>query len=233
MIMPTNSQHIMILGKNGTGKTTEALWHLSQRDFDRPWIIIDFKRDELVNSLPVTALASIEDKPPSDPGLYVVHATWQHAEPRGRLEKYFYEIMDQKRTGILIDEGQRIGQHNPGFRTVLFEGRQPEVCMIYLTQRPSFIDTVAMSEPAFFQIFMLQHIDHWRRLWEVIEEERLDPARLREAGDHHSYYWDSNHDTLEILAPCPAFPVIYDRILTVLPRYQDAASEPLPRRIRV
>ena len=49
---PRDDEHTAVWGRNGTGKTQLATYILSRQDFKRkPWVIIDYKGDELLNSL--------------------------------------------------------------------------------------------------------------------------------------------------------------------------------------
>lgn len=234
MRLATDNERVFITGKTGTGKTTEGLWQLSQRSIDvMPWIIIDFKKDDLVAQLPVTALVSIREPPPREPGLYVAGATWEDAEPRGGIDSYLLAILAQGRTGIFIDEGQVMGQRSRGLRMVLTQGRQPQVPVIFLTQRPVNVDTYTLSEANILQIFLLIHPDDHARVAGYVPPDRLDFNELRRLGDHHSFWYDVDKDDLEIAAPCPPFTDVYDRILLRLPRYEDAPAEQLPRRVRV
>jgi hypothetical protein len=69
---PTDTQHLSIVGKTGTGKTQAAAWHLSRRSFDvMPWIIINHKRDDLLTSIRAEEIDL--DKVPRKAGLYSLH----------------------------------------------------------------------------------------------------------------------------------------------------------------
>jgi len=235
MQLPTDSERILIAGHTGSGKTHEALHHLSQRSIDeKPWIILDFKGDDLVSSVPVTAPADKHAPPPVDPGLYVVRVSWEDAEPGGLVDRYLLAICDQRRTGVFIDEGQMLGHRNRGIRTLLTQGRSYECPLIFVTQRPCYVDTFAFSEADYLQLFLLTHPDDKERVAGYVPRDRLDFDRLRAAGEHRSFLYDVRHDRIEILEPAPPFGDIYDRILTRLPTYEEeGAGDTLPRRVRV
>jgi hypothetical protein len=235
--LATDQERILIAGHTGSGKTHEALHHLSQRSIDvRPWVILDFKGDDLVSSVPVTEPWTLADGPPDAPGLYVVTCQWDDGEPGGAADRFLRAALDRGNIGIFIDEGQRLGQQNPGLRAVLTQGRSKFVPLIFLTQRPRFVDTFALSESEYLQFFNLPHPDDRDRIARFVPADRLDFARLQALGPHHSFLYDVRNDRLHTLGPAPDFATIHRRILTRLPRYDDGPDHPAgrnPRRIRV
>lgn len=233
MRLPTDSQRIVIAGHTGSGKTMEALHHLSQRSIDeRVWIVLDQKGDDLTSRLPVSGPLALGDDLPELPGLYVVRAPIEDHDRGGPVADLFLRIYQRGRTGVLIDEGGMVGARNKGLRTLLTLGRSRECPVILLTQRPVNIDTYALSESEFLQFFQLRFPEDRERIAKFVPPERIDFDRLREFGEHHSYYYDVLADQVTVLQPCPPFQAIYDRILTRLPRIASADFMP-PGRIRV
>jgi hypothetical protein len=236
MRYPDDSHVIFIMGHKGTGKTQEGLSQLSQRSFDeKPWILLDFKHNDLVAQMPVNGIVSVHEHPPAEPGLWCAKVTLEDARKGGPLEQYFHRCLRQGNTGLFVDEGRRIGGANDGFRAVIAEGRSQKVPVIFVCQRPVHVDTWCMSEADFFQVFNLVHPDDHARVWGVIPPNRLDFPTLRGAGKHHSFYYDVELDKLELIEPCDPFQVIYDRTLTRLPVFQDGAApgSPPARRYRL
>jgi hypothetical protein len=235
MRLPTDNERVLIAGHTGSGKTHEALHHLSQRSFDAmPWIILDFKGDDLVAAMPITAPASLGDGPPDEPGLYTVKCDYTDGEPGGRVQSYLESCLERGHVGVFVDEGLRLGQHNPGLRAMLTQGRSKFCPLIFLTQRPAFVDTFALSESEYLQNFMLPHPDDRERMQRYVP--RLDFDALRGHGEHFSYWYDVRADRLDILAPAPAMPEILHRLFTRLPIYVDPIEAPVtenPRRARV
>jgi len=234
MRLPTDQEAVTIIGKRGSGKSHEGLWQLSQRSFDEmPWIVLTFKSDDLMDAIPVNAMLQPGDAPPTDPGLYAMRCTWEDAEPRGNVDKFLGRCLLNGNTGLFIDEGQLMGQHSRGLRLVLTQGRSPRVPMIFLTQRPVHVDTFALSEPNFFQFFLLTHADDIDRVHRQCPV-KPDFDELREHGPYHSFWYDSVTNRVELVGPAPSRADIFDRILYRLPRFEEsAAAVNLPRRVRV
>jgi DNA helicase HerA-like ATPase len=70
--LPRFDKRTAIIGSTGSGKTQLAVWLLSSRDFHkRPWIIFDFKGDELIEAIGPREI-NVYGAPPKKPGLYVV-----------------------------------------------------------------------------------------------------------------------------------------------------------------
>ena len=237
MRLPTDNERILIAGHTGSGKTHEALHHLSQRSFDSmPWIILDFKGDDLVAACPITAPADLDAPLPDEPGVYVVPCKAVDGEPGGRVQAYIESCLTRGDIGLFIDEGIRLGQHNPGLRALLTQGRSKRCPCIFLTQRPIYVDTFALSESEYLQVFPLPHPDDRKRMGEFIPRDRLDFDRLRQAGPHHSFLYDVRADELEILAPSPPLSEILNRMFIRLPHIIDPVNAPVlenPRRARV
>jgi hypothetical protein len=232
--LPLDSEGILIVGRRGSGKTMEALHHLSQRSIgEKPWIVIDFKGDDLVSKIPTSAPASLTDPPPHLPGLYVVRAEIADHRTGGAVNDYLQAIYEQGNTGVFIDEGLMLGQHNRGLRLMLTQGRSRGCPMILVTQRPFNIDTYAFSESEYIQVFFLQVEDDQDRVYSFFSRQMFSFEELREKGLYHSCIYDVRANVIEYLDPCPPFEAIYDRILTRLPLYVEPEPPPIPRRTKL
>jgi hypothetical protein len=194
MRLPDDSQHLAIVGVNGSGKTQAAAWHLSQRAFDRiPWIIYDFKGDELLNE--IEGAETIDTKyTPKKKGLYIVHPLPDEQE---QVAAQMWAIWQRENTGVYVDEGYMIGD-SPAFRALLTQGRSKHIPIICLSQRPSWISRFLFSESNFYQIFRLND-KRDKKTVEAFVPINMD-VRLPE---YHSYYYDVKRDKVNVLTPVP------------------------------
>ena len=185
-----------IVGATGSGKTHAAMWHLSRRSYDtKPWIVYDFKTDELINSVPGATHLRVDSPVPERPGLYIVHP---HPADGDYVEAQMWSIWQRGNVGVYIDEGYMVGKNNHAFRALLTQGRSKHVPMIVLSQRPVWMDRFVFSESEFFQIFRLQHKKDVASVQEFIPHDLS--KRLPE---YHSYYYDVGADKMVVLGPVP------------------------------
>lgn len=237
MRLPRDDESMVILGHNGSGKTHEAMYQLSQRSFDvMPWIVLDAKGDDLVAQLPITEQLTVTDNPPDIPGLYVVRVRLEDFD-EGRVARFMNQCLEHRNVGMLADEGQYFGHRNRGLHNYLTQGRSANCPLICLSQRPLNIDTYLFSESAFIQTFYLPHPDDKERVTQYIPSDQLDFTELQSHGKHYSYIYCVRDNSLELLEPAPKWSEIYGRILTRLPVIEDEPlapdAPPIPRRVRL
>lgn len=197
MNFPSEQQRIAIVGATGSGKTHAALWHLSRRDFDlKPWLIYDYKFDDLINSIEGIRQLEVSAAPPTEPGLYVIHPEPETDDEK--VEVQMRAIWRQEEIGVYVDEGYMVGNRNSAFRALLTQGRSKHIPMIVLSQRPVWMDKFVFTESDFFQVFRLQSSDDINAMEKFIPydlEKRLPPR--------NSYYYDVSQNQLSILRPVP------------------------------
>lgn len=196
MNFPNDQQRLAIVGATGSGKTHAALWHLSRRNYDqKPWVIYDYKYDDIINSIDGAFELSIDDPAPDEPGLYIVHPEPDQQEA---LENQMRDIWRKEDIGVYIDEGYMVGNNNKAFRALLTQGRSKHIPMIVLSQRPVWMDKFVFTESEFFQVFRLQN----RR--DVAKMEEFIPYDLeKRLPEFQSYYYDVATNRLSILRPVP------------------------------
>lgn len=213
MKVPTDSQHLSIIGANGSGKTQGAIWHLSIRDYvNMPWLVVNFKRDELVDGIPRAVHIDL-DEIPVKPGIYITHP---QPDELPAVNDQLYEIWKRGRCGVYIDEGYIMGNRNADFRRILTQGRSLQIPLIVLSQRPTWMDPFVFSESQFFQLFRLQRQKDIQNVQDFIHGDVS--KRLPE---YYSYYYDVKGNDLKVLSPVPLIDEIYKTFERRLPPPKD------------
>lgn len=204
--LPLTSQHLAVIGRNGTGKTQAAMWHLSMMPINkRPWVVFDFKGEEIINGIERAKHISLDSPVPRYPGIYIVHPTRLDIKS-GAVEDYLWKIYERERVGLFIDEGFMIGDSDV-FETLLTQGRSKHIPIITLTQRPVWVSRFVFSESLFYQIFALTD----KRDKKTVES--FAPVNLdAELPEYHSYYYDVGKNRLTALKPVPEAEVILGTI---------------------
>jgi hypothetical protein len=203
MQRPGDTHRLAVIGATGSGKTQASLWHLSEQDFSvKPWIIYDFKGEEMINSIAHAQHISLNAPIPSRPGLYVVHPLPDQEEI---ISDHMTEIWKREDIGVFIDEGYMLGNNNAGFRYLLTQGRSKHIPVIVCLQRPVWADRYVFSEASYFQVFRLQNRKDLATVQEFIPfdiSERLP--------EYHSYYYGVAENEVLKLGPTPDRDAILD-----------------------
>lgn len=195
--LPNTTQRVINIGKTGSGKTVAGLWHLSKAHIDlMPWIVIDFKTDRIINSIPRAHYIEFEEDVPKKPGVYIVQPLPN--ETGVALEEFLWKVWAQGNTGLFVDETYVLGLNNAAFNAILTQGRSRHIPVIANTQRPVWISRFAFSEADFFHVFELNDASDKDRIAEFtpIPVDEFLPA-------YHSYYYDVAQKSLHKLAPVP------------------------------
>lgn len=167
MRAPTSKQRTMIIGRTGSGKSQFAIHLLSSQNWDKqPWVIIDYKGDDLLRAIVrqnrnKIKLIKCENAPPRKPGLYYMNPTPKVDDEA--MEAWLFEVWDNGRyrrrfvdkrngTGLFIDEGYQLPQRD-GFDILLTQGRSLDIPIICLYQRPTWMSRFAVAQADFFAIF--------------------------------------------------------------------------------
>jgi len=209
--LPKSSDRIVIIGRTGSGKTVAALWHLSKQAIDRmPWIVVDYKNDENINSIEKAQSLTYDDKIPSKPGVYILHCLPGDEEA---ISQWFSRVWEHEGVGIYVDEGYMVGGNDKNFNACLTQGRSKKIPMIVLSQRPLWLSRFVFSEANFFQVFHLNDKEDRKTV------KRYIPAELdKRLPEFHSYYYDVDKDRLDILGPVPMADKILADIDAKLPK---------------
>lgn len=201
--LPAIDKRLAIMGRNGSGKTQAAAWFLSHAYFDRqPYIIFDYKGEELLNDIPRIKELGVNDAIPRAPGLYIVHPLPHEQEA---TEEMLWRIWSKERTGVVLDEAHMLPDKG-AFRALLTQGRSKRIPMITLTQRPSWVNRFNFSEANFYLVFHLND----RRDYKTVEQ--FVPIKMETPlPQYHAWYHDVDKYTTIRLAPVPDRDTILNR----------------------
>jgi hypothetical protein len=211
--LPSNKQRVAVMGRTGSGKTQFGAWLLSQAGFDRqPYIIVDYKIDELLNASDRIQEIGLNEVP-RKPGLYIIHPLPSEGE---EVDAWLWKIWERERVGLYIDEGYRVPTDG-AFDAIMQTGRSKHIPAIILTQRPTWISRFVFSEADFYVAFHLQD------LRDRVTAQQFMPAGTLLRGkeivripEFHSKWYDVGSDRLFTLKPVPDAETILDVIDTRL-----------------
>jgi len=205
--LPNNTQSILLIGKNGSGKTRAAVWHLSQKDLENErWIVINHKREDLINSIPGAKFLALNEFPKKS-GVYIY-------EPRPEIDDaavtaLLWHVYEKGNTGVYIDEGYMISPRDAALNSLYTQGRSKKIPVITLSQRPTRISRFAVSEAAFLQVFYLNDKRDRKTIQEFMPID-LDDYLLsqndkpRLLPEYHSIYYETASEKPLIMAPVPS-----------------------------
>lgn len=205
--LPTNTQRLACVGTTGSGKTQAAVWHLSKRNISEfPWIIFNWKEDELLDSIPHAHYIGLEDTLRSvNSGLFVVTPSPAQDDD---VEKILWRIWEKRNIGILIDEGYMISTGSDALTACLTQGRSRYIPMIVCSQRPVWLSRFVWSESEFFQVFDLSIEDDK----DTIEGYAPSLNLHSQLPEHWSWYYDKKRKEVSLLKPVPKA----EKILSVI-----------------
>jgi hypothetical protein len=194
--LPGASDRTVVIGKTGSGKTTYAAWLLSKQRFDkRPWVIIEFKYEELWEQVGRSTVRDLAlGSMPGRRGLYRMAVDPGQEEA---LEDWLWKIRKRGNVGILCDEVAH-AQGN-AYKAILRQGRALRIPTISCTQRPVNVSREIFSESSFISVFKMND----RRDYKVIAEFAGDFDVSKPLPPHWSYWIDKDRDTCLTLQPVP------------------------------
>jgi hypothetical protein len=191
--LPRHDQRLAIVGHTGSGKTQFAAWVLSHQNLSaRPWVIVDYKHDALLNSidkireLPVTA-----KRIPRKGGLYITHPLPSEED---EIESLMWKIWARGNTGLYIDEGHMLPNRG-ALAAIATQGRSLGIPMIVLTQRPRWTSRFVFSEADYISAFHLTYPDDRRFVAGILNADLSEPL-----PEYHSRYHSiAKHTTYNLL----------------------------------
>ena len=207
--LPDQTHRMTINGRTGTGKTQFAAWVLSKSPFDRiPYVIMDFKREKLLNSIHRAKYLDLTEKLPKERGIYILQPSFGDDDA---IERWFWRVHSREKIGLFIDEGYMLPVRK-ALRVLLTQGRSKHIPMIILSQRPSGVSPFIYSEADFHCCFPLNDIDDVKTVQRRTPRDFLlhpawDPER--KLLPFQSRWYDVANDYSTIFNPVPSA----DRIL--------------------
>lgn len=204
---PKKRDRLMVLGRTGTGKTVAGAWHLSGWNFDDfPWLIWDTKGDSFLKELsriPAIKQITFADNP-GKKGLYIIRPL-PHELDSDECENFLWRMHKRKRIGMWFDEGYMMNKFSKALNALYTQGRDLQIPLITLSQKPKYLSQFALSESDFFQVFQLNDKKDRQRVNEFM------PADLeRRLPDFHSLWYDVSRDKVSEFSPVPAREQILD-----------------------
>jgi hypothetical protein len=205
--LPRYDKRTAIIGSTGSGKTQLAVWLLSTRDFNiRPWVIFDFKGDDLISEIEAIGGQEINvyGPPPKKPGIYIVRPIPERDDKA--VIEFLWKCWAKGRIGIYVDEGYMLGPRNPALNACLTQGRSKHIEMMILSQRPVWMSKFVFSEANFFAVMNL-----------TLEDDRkfvsgyVGGNKINLLPRYHSLWYDADGQTGAILQPVPDRDELLDR----------------------
>lgn len=200
--LPGVSNRTIIIGRTGTGKTVAGLWHLSRQDMSMPWVVLNFKNDEHIDSIRNTTEIGFDWTPNKHSrGLHILRPIPPDAKGNpSALEVFLWKIWEHENIGVFCDEMSMIG-NNDACDACLTQGRSKRIPFIGCTQRPAWVTRYAFSEASFIQVFDLNDARDIQTVESFIPIEWDEEIPLKA---HQSWYYEIDRAKLFRLNPVPA-----------------------------
>jgi hypothetical protein len=201
---PSLEERVVINGRTGSGKTHAGAWLLSEADFHKqPFIIVDFKRENLFKAIHRRKEIDLDDDLPASnhPGIYHMQILPTEIDA---LEKWLWRVWKQTHIGLFFDEGALLDRNSAAMKTIQVTGRALKIPVYTLSQRPVGLGRPIFSELNYYMGFHLNDsrdrdtVAEWTPdygVWEGRQKERLPKF--------HSRWYDVGADFSCVLGPAP------------------------------
>lgn len=202
---PTTTEKVTVVGRTGSGKSQFGAWLLSEAPFHKqPYVVMDYKRDDLFNLDRIRELALNEV--PKHPGLYALR-------PRGPIdadavESWFWKVWEKTHVGLFFDEGYAVPTKGGALDALYTQGRSLHIPIITLSQRPVWLPRFAFSEANFYALFHLNDDRDKKTLGQ------FTPVRVTDdiLPEFHSRWFDVAKYQSMIVKPVPKAEDIQQKI---------------------
>jgi hypothetical protein len=210
--IPGASDRTVVIGMNGTGKTILGAWLLSLQRFDRrPWVILDYKGEELWDQVGEPPLRPLRvGQMPGKRGLYLMSVNPGDEEA---LEAWLWKVWERGDIGLFCDEVSLIPEKE-AFKAILRQGRSKLIPVISCTQRPVDCDREVFSESTYRSIFRIGDDRDLKTLKGLTGNRPIG----QNLPPFWSYWYDARQDVLLTLRPVPAPSAVAASIRAAAPR---------------
>jgi hypothetical protein len=211
---PGGDARTTVLGATGTGKSTCGAWLLAhQRLGRRPWIIVDFKREVIFDTVGIPPIREmgLRDRPPKKPGLYIVSP---HPGQDDELDAFLWRIWEAENIGVFVDEAALMPSGD-GFAAILQQGRSKRIPVIACCQRPVNVPRGLFSEASFFCVYRLADKRDYLTIQGFVPADLSTPL-----PDHHWRWYDVSRNRLLHMAPVPPPGMVAGELGQAMPVYE-------------
>lgn len=205
---PSNTHRTNVVGATGTGKSVFGMHVLSLSNFEeQPWIIIDYKREELVNSIDRIKEIGLNELP-KHPGIYKVTP---HPEDESGVDRFLTRIWENGDTGLFFDEGHALPDKN-GLKLIYTQGRALRIPCITCSQRPVWLSRYGFPNADFIAAFRLNDPKDEQTVGSYMPKGALK----RSLPNYHSKWYDIGDNALYTMLPSPHPDDIAQRLMDKL-----------------
>lgn len=203
--LPRDGEHVAVWGMTGSGKTQLGAWMISQKNLKRkPTVILDYKGDELLNS--IERIREIEHtEVPKKPGLYILRSIPKADDEK--VERWLWSAWDKESVDLYVDEGYMLPQE-AAFDAILTQGRSKRIGVTTLSQRPVHVSRFVPSEASHIVMFRLNDQRDIDTVKGIVPRDFPTwlPDEYREAGKlppFHARWYSVKSDARYVLRPVP------------------------------
>lgn len=210
-ILPNAADRTTVIGATGSGKTVFAALLLSKQNFEkRPWVLLDFKNEELwdlVKSPPIQNL-----KMGDMPGKRGLYRMFVHPKDEDAIKDWLERIWTRGNVGLFIDE-QSLMPKGPAMKAILRQGRSLQIPCIMCTQRPVGCDKEVFTESQYISVFSIETADDLKTVKDYTRNAPIEAP----LPPYYSWWYDRRQKHLFRLQPSPPPDMVASLLRQVAP----------------